>query len=113
MGLPPGVGIAGVATIGYAGFLAGPPLIGLVAEATSLRLSMLLVTLLVSTLIFTAQAIQQGVAKTEPKQDASARGALFDGLAVACQPEVIDPWAGLTRSDGGSKPHLVDLVRQF
>jgi MFS family permease len=65
-GLPPGVGIAGVATIGYAGFLAGPPMIGLVAEATSLRLSMLLVTLLVGTLTFTAQAIQQGDSKIQP-----------------------------------------------
>lgn len=64
--LPPGVGIAGVAAIGYAGFLAGPPLIGLVAEATSLRISLLLVTLLVGTLFFTAQAIQRGVSKTQP-----------------------------------------------
>ena len=52
------VGISGVASIGYAGFLAGPPLIGLVAEATSLRVSMLLVALLVGSLIFTAQAIR-------------------------------------------------------
>ena len=52
------VGISGVATIGYAGFLAGPPLIGLVAEATSLRISMLLVAVLVGSLIVTAQAIR-------------------------------------------------------
>jgi MFS family permease len=51
-------GIAGVATIGYAGFLAGPPLIGLVAEATSLRIALLLVAVLTGTLIFTAQAIR-------------------------------------------------------
>jgi hypothetical protein len=54
-----GVGIAGVATIGYAGFLAGPPVIGLVAEATSLRVAMLLVLLLVGSLIFTSQALRQ------------------------------------------------------
>ena len=36
-GVPSGTGIAAVATIGYAGFLAGPPLIGFLAEATSLR----------------------------------------------------------------------------
>ncbi len=48
-----GRGIARVATIGYAGFLAGPPLIGFVAQLTSLRwgmgiiaLSLLLVGLL-------------------------------------------------------------------
>jgi MFS family permease len=55
--LPAGVGIAGVAAIGYAGFLAGPPLIGLIAEATSLRFALLAVAVLVGTLIFTAQAI--------------------------------------------------------
>jgi hypothetical protein len=49
------VGIAGVATIGYAGFLAGPPAIGLVAEATSLRVAMLLV----GSLIFSAQALRR------------------------------------------------------
>lgn len=36
-----GHGIAAVATIGYAGFLAGPPAIGFVAEVTSLRVAML------------------------------------------------------------------------
>lgn len=56
--LPPGVGIAGVATIGYAGFLAGPPVIGLVAEATSLRLSLGIVAILSATLILSARAIQ-------------------------------------------------------
>ena len=58
-GLPSGAGIAGVATIGYAGFLAGPPAIGLLAEATTLRLAMLLVLLLVSSLIFTSQAMRR------------------------------------------------------
>ena len=36
-GMRPGPAIATVSTFGYAGFLAGPPLIGFVAEATSLR----------------------------------------------------------------------------
>lgn len=35
-----GKGIAMVATIGYAGFLAGPPLIGFVSDASSLRVGM-------------------------------------------------------------------------
>ncbi len=56
--LPAGVGIAGVAAIGYAGFLAGPPMIGLVAEATSLRIALLIVAVLSGTLIFTARAIK-------------------------------------------------------
>jgi len=56
-GISPGAGIAGVATIGYAGFLVGPPLIGLIAEVISLRVALFLVALLVGTLIFLAKAI--------------------------------------------------------
>lgn len=56
-GISSGAGIAGVATIGYAGFLAGPPVIGLVAEATSLRLAFVLVALAVGSLVFTARGV--------------------------------------------------------
>ena len=38
-------GIARVATIGYAGFLAGPPLIGFVSQLTSLRVGMAIIAL--------------------------------------------------------------------
>ncbi len=38
-GVQPGVALASVATLGYLGFLAGPPVIGLIAHATSLRVS--------------------------------------------------------------------------
>ena len=37
--LSPGVALAAVSTIGFLGFLVGPPLIGLVAGATSLKIS--------------------------------------------------------------------------
>jgi MFS family permease len=37
--MSPGVALAAVSTIGYLGFLMGPPLIGFVAQATSLRIS--------------------------------------------------------------------------
>lgn len=57
-GIASGVGIASVASIGYAGFLAGPPFIGLLAEQTSLRLSLFLIAILVATLIFTANAVK-------------------------------------------------------
>lgn len=52
-------GIAGVATIGYAGFLAGPPVIGLLAEATSLQTALLLVAALIATLLVTGQALNE------------------------------------------------------
>ncbi|HET6951473.1 MAG TPA: hypothetical protein VFI47_13915, partial [Acidimicrobiales bacterium] len=38
----PGPALAAVSTLGYAGFLIGPPTIGLLAEATSLRTALLL-----------------------------------------------------------------------
>ncbi len=55
--IAPSVGIAGVATIGYAGFLAGPPVIGLVAEITSLQGALLIVAVLSASLLFTAQSL--------------------------------------------------------
>lgn len=56
--LPPGTGIAGVATIGYAGFLAGPPVIGVVAEFTSLQFGLAIVAVLAFTLFITGRAIK-------------------------------------------------------
>jgi len=44
-GLGAGVGIAGVSTIGYAGFLVGPPAIGFTSDAIGLRLALGLVVL--------------------------------------------------------------------
>ncbi len=44
--LPPGVGLAMVTTVGYSGFLFGPPLIGLIANWQSLRIALLLVAVL-------------------------------------------------------------------
>ena len=43
-GLPPGQALAAVATTGYLGFLAGPPLIGVVAEAAGLAVGLGLVS---------------------------------------------------------------------
>ena len=42
----PGVALAAVSTIGYLGFLIGPPLIGFIAQASSLRVSFILIALL-------------------------------------------------------------------
>ena len=56
-GIPTGRGIAGVATFGYAGMLAGPPFIGFVAEQTSLRVAIFIIALLVSSLVLTAKAV--------------------------------------------------------
>jgi len=44
--LPSGVGLAMVTTVGYSGFLFGPPIIGFLADASSLRFSLMVVVLL-------------------------------------------------------------------
>jgi MFS family permease len=44
--MPPGVAIAAVSSIGFIGFLAGPPLIGFIAQAASLRLSFAIIAIL-------------------------------------------------------------------
>ncbi|WP_139922640.1 MFS transporter [Hymenobacter sp. DG01] len=44
--MSPGVALAAVSTVGFAGFLLGPPVIGLVAGATSLRVSFGLIALM-------------------------------------------------------------------
>ncbi len=44
--LPPGVGLAMVTTVGYSGFLFGPPIIGFLAKWQTLRLAMVLVIVL-------------------------------------------------------------------
>ncbi len=71
-GLPSGAGISSVAAIGYSGFLVGPPVIGLIAELTSLRIALLLVTGFLASLIFTANAVR--VEPPEQTQPAPALG---------------------------------------
>jgi MFS family permease len=61
-GLAPGIGIAAVSTTGYFGFLAGPPLIGLVAEMSSLPIGLGVVALLVSLIAVGVLALQRGAA---------------------------------------------------
>ncbi|WP_119392048.1 MFS transporter [Taklimakanibacter lacteus] len=56
----PGRGIAAVTTLGYAGFLAGPPLIGFVAELTGLTAALGLIVL--ASLVIAASARAAGAA---------------------------------------------------
>jgi MFS family permease len=44
--LPPGVGLAMVTTVGYSGFLFGPPIIGFLADMSTLRYALVLVGVL-------------------------------------------------------------------
>lgn len=52
--LSPGVAIAAVSTIGYLGFLFGPPCIGFIAEMSNLRISLALIAVLGSVIALIA-----------------------------------------------------------
>ncbi|MFF8959593.1 MFS transporter [Streptomyces sp. NPDC014894] len=54
----PGPSIAAVSTLGYTGFLAGPPVIGVIAELTGLRAAMLVLLLLLTVLTITAHRLR-------------------------------------------------------
>lgn len=55
-GVSRGKAVAGVATIGYTGFLVGPPVLGWIAEPTSLRVSLMIVVVLCATVALLAPA---------------------------------------------------------
>lgn len=57
--LPPGIGIAAVSTAGYGGFLAGPPLIGLIAEASGLPVGLGFVAAAAGLMILGVGALQR------------------------------------------------------
>jgi MFS family permease len=65
-GLPAGRAVASVATMGYGGFLAGPPLLGWLAELTSLRVLMVVVVLLAALVALLADAT--GTASVESRR---------------------------------------------
>lgn len=56
--LPPGTAIASVSTLGYGGLLLGPPLIGFVADATSLRMGFGILAVLAALIVVLAYAVK-------------------------------------------------------
>lgn len=56
-GIPSGRGVAAVATIGYTGFLAGPPILGLLAQVSSIRVVFVIVALLILSIPFFSKAL--------------------------------------------------------
>ncbi|MGK5627496.1 MFS transporter [Streptomyces sp. URMC 123] len=58
--LRPGPSIAAVSAVGYVGFLAGPPIMGGIAEATSLRVAMLVLVALMAAMTVLAPRLRRG-----------------------------------------------------
>jgi len=52
------VALAAVSTIGFTGFLIGPPIIGFIAHQTGLRVALLLVLLMGITIYFISRRIK-------------------------------------------------------
>jgi hypothetical protein len=66
-GIPSSVGIAAVSTMGYAGGLLGPPIIGTIAHAASLRGALLLVLVMLAILAITGRgALAPAAQHAEP-----------------------------------------------
>lgn len=57
--LPRGRAVAGTATVGYTGFLAGPPILGWIAEGTSMQSIMVIVTILCAVAAILAPATEK------------------------------------------------------
>jgi hypothetical protein len=58
-GTTPAEGISATATLGYLGFLAGPPLIGVIAELTNLTIGLTTVVILLGVVTASATALQE------------------------------------------------------
>jgi predicted MFS family arabinose efflux permease len=69
----PGASIAAVSTLGYVGFLAGPPLVGVIAESTGLRAAMLVFLALMALMIGLAPALRPGPPEPPPRRGPLAR----------------------------------------
>lgn len=73
--LPSGQAVAGTATIGYTGFLAGPPVLGWIAQFTSLRAIMAAIVLLAALAALLASAVRPAATKHAPgERDEPAAG---------------------------------------
>jgi predicted MFS family arabinose efflux permease len=72
-GVRPGTGLAAVASTGYLGFLAGPPAIGLVAEAASLDAALGLVCVACAIIGAGAATLARATASPAPDEAAATR----------------------------------------
>ena len=68
-GPSPGISIAAVATFGYSGFVVGPPLIGFVADATSLAQALVLVVFACLAIALSASVVMRSSAAVTPTRD--------------------------------------------
>lgn len=58
-GIPSGRGVAAVASMGYSGFLVGPPVLGYLAQVTSLRLALLVIVAGLFAIVFFTSSLNR------------------------------------------------------
>ena len=118
-GLSAGAGVAAVSTVGWLGFLAGPPVIGLVAELVGLRAALVLVvvaTVALALLAFSAEPRRRLV--LEPQAVISdLDGVLVDSTAYVegawtafATRHAIEPASVLAVSHGRRTTDVIGLV---
>jgi MFS family permease len=96
-GFAPGTALAAVGSVGYMGFLAGPPAIGLVAEVTGLGLALGIVPLLSLVIAFTAgpairaaEGAEAGSAESG-ERDHDRPGPIIEPSVAAGEPDQAPP----------------------
>ena len=76
----PGLSLAAIATMAYAGTLVGPPVIGQLSEILSLRGALVLVVLLCLTIALLAQTLRPAQSSEPEKEEGKRRTLSSEGV---------------------------------
>ena len=118
-----GAGIAAVSTIGWLGFLSGPPAIGFVAGAVGLRTALVLVVLAILAMVLLARSAgpRHGLALRGLPVEPRAVLSDLDGVLVDSGAQIEATWRAFSARHGLDPDHVleeshgrrtVDLIRR-
>ena len=118
-----GAGIAAVSTIGWLGFLSGPPAIGFVAGAVGLRAALVLVVLAILAMVLLARSAgpRHGLALRGLPIEPRAVLSDLDGVLVDSGAQIEATWRAFSERHGLDAEHVleeshgrrtVDLIRR-
>jgi HAD superfamily hydrolase (TIGR01509 family) len=121
-GVPVGVGVAAVSTIGWLGFLAGPPTIGLAADWIGLRTALVVVVGAIAMVALLARSASPGGREASLQLPFEPRAVLsdLDGVLVDSSAVIERTWRRFAARHGLDAEHVlaeshgrrsVDLIR--
>ncbi len=121
-GVPSGMGVAAVSTIGWLGFLAGPPVIGFVAGAVGLRNALAIVVLATIMVAVLSRSTEPNPREELPSLLFDSRAVLsdLDGVLVDSGAAIEKTWRRFAELHGLDPEHVlaeshgrrsVDLIR--